>query len=171
MFLIDIIVNFRTTFFDEITGEEIYDKRRIAIRYLKGYFILHFLSIFPFAAISIGAGASQRAIISLGSISLLRMFKLERINKIIFLTNIGNVYKTFIRLGVLILFIVVFIHTVSCLWYQIVLDTKEWLPPLDYVYITTEFYDKDNLYQYWTVVYHVVLLISNNDIGPRGEFQ
>jgi hypothetical protein len=42
---------------------------------------------------------------------------------------------------------------------------------LDYVWIETEVYDKNNLYQYTTSLYHAVLMLTGNDVGPRGSFQ
>ena len=40
LFGIDIIMNFFTTFFHPTTGEEISDKKEIAINYLRGMFFL-----------------------------------------------------------------------------------------------------------------------------------
>ena len=36
LFLVDILVSFRTTFMDDTTGDEISDGKRMAITYLKG---------------------------------------------------------------------------------------------------------------------------------------
>jgi ABC-type phosphate transport system permease subunit len=46
-FAIDIIMNFFTTYFHPTTGEEITEKKEIAINYLKGMFILDLLSTIP----------------------------------------------------------------------------------------------------------------------------
>ena len=46
-FAIDIIINFFTTYFHPTTGEEITEKKEIAINYLKGMFILDLLSTIP----------------------------------------------------------------------------------------------------------------------------
>ena len=64
-----------------------------------------------------------------------------------------------------------YLHCVGCAWYYIVKQNKEWIPPLDYVYITTDLYDKNNFYKYCSSVYHSVLMLGGNDVGPRGEFQ
>jgi hypothetical protein len=52
IFIIDILLNFRTTISDFITGEEITDSKKIAIKYLKGRFILDVLAAIPFEMIS-----------------------------------------------------------------------------------------------------------------------
>ena len=48
MFFIDIVMNFRTTYFNPRTGEEIIDKKMIVMNYLSGHFIIDLLSTIPF---------------------------------------------------------------------------------------------------------------------------
>lgn len=52
LFGIDIIMNFFTTFFHPTTGEEISDKKEIAINYLRGMFFLDVMSTVPFDSIA-----------------------------------------------------------------------------------------------------------------------
>lgn len=52
-FLLDIIMNFFTTFFHPQTGEEISDKKEIAINYLKGMFFLDVMSTIPFDSLAL----------------------------------------------------------------------------------------------------------------------
>lgn len=49
-FIIDIVVHFRTSFVDT-SGRIIYNQKKIAVRYLKGWFILDFLAALPFEAL------------------------------------------------------------------------------------------------------------------------
>ena len=49
-FIMDIVVHFRTSFVD-MSGRIIYDQKKIAIHYLKGWFILDFLAALPFEAL------------------------------------------------------------------------------------------------------------------------
>lgn len=44
----DILLTFRTTYYDPVSGDEIFDTRMIAKRYLMGRFIIDFLSTVPF---------------------------------------------------------------------------------------------------------------------------
>ena len=48
VFILDIILNFRTTISDFITGEEITDKRKIARKYFFGRFFLDLVAAIPF---------------------------------------------------------------------------------------------------------------------------
>lgn len=47
MFIIDLMMNFRTTIINEMTSEEILDEKTIALTYLKGRFFLDLLSTIP----------------------------------------------------------------------------------------------------------------------------
>ena len=51
LFLIDIIFQFRTTYLDTKVGKEVRDTTEIALRYLKGRFLLDFISSVPFNAL------------------------------------------------------------------------------------------------------------------------
>jgi hypothetical protein len=47
LFLFDILVNFRTTFYNT-RGEEVYNPKQIATNYIKSSFLLDILSCIPF---------------------------------------------------------------------------------------------------------------------------
>lgn len=47
MFIIDIFINFRTTFVDS-NDEVVSDPRRVAVNYIKGWFIVDLLAAIPF---------------------------------------------------------------------------------------------------------------------------
>ena len=51
LFFIDILLNFRTSFYHNRTGEEITDKSTITISYLKNMFFLDLISTIPFDTI------------------------------------------------------------------------------------------------------------------------
>ena len=53
VFLLDIIVNFRTTFYDIETGDEVFDSKRTGKMYLKGRFTVDLLSTIPFDNIAL----------------------------------------------------------------------------------------------------------------------
>ena len=48
---------------------------------------------------------------------------------------------------------------------------EKWLPPLDYVYVVTDFYNETLEFKYWSSLYHSVLMLTGNDVGPRGDAQ
>ena len=64
-----------------------------------------------------------------------------------------------------------YLHILACIWFLIVEQDKAWIPPLDYVYLETNVYESTHAYQYWISLYHSVLMLTGNDVGPRGNFQ
>lgn len=46
-FLLDVLVNFRTTYFDSRTGDEVFDTKMIAKNYLKSRFWIDFIATIP----------------------------------------------------------------------------------------------------------------------------
>lgn len=48
MFIIDIVINFRTTFIKANTDEVISSPRQIALHYLKTWFVVDFVAAIPF---------------------------------------------------------------------------------------------------------------------------
>ena len=51
-FVLDIILAFRTTFMNPLTGDEVFDSKQIAINYLKGTFWIDLLATIPFEKIA-----------------------------------------------------------------------------------------------------------------------
>ena len=72
----------------------------------------------------------------------------------------------------LVFFLGLYLHMMGCLWWFIVTSTSdEWMPPMDYVWVATDIYEKDLWTQYLFSLYHSVLMLTGNDLGPRGNLQ
>ena len=68
--------------------------------------------------------------------------------------------------------IVVYIHVLACLWFVIVTKENVWWPTVDYVLPDgSDIYESEIIHQYCISVYSAVLLLTGNDIIPRGTFQ
>ena len=42
---------------------------------------------------------------------------------------------------------------------------------MDYVFVKTNFYNENLLFRYISSLYHAVLMLTGNDIGPRNDYQ
>ncbi len=85
-FWLDIILNFIQSFKHPETFEEITDLKQIAHNYIfKGWFIVDFLSTFPFSMLSQNGGATK----------LLRLFRLPRLIKLIDISRFNKLLKSF----------------------------------------------------------------------------
>lgn len=170
LFFADLLVNFRTTFIHSKTGNEVLSTKEISISYLKGRFWIDFIAILPvdyLGEIIFGAGNATL----LRSISLLKLVRVLRLNKIISIMKVANEIKLSLKLVKLIFFLVMYLHWSACTFYFLVTLNRDWLPPMDYVWVGTEFYEWSLEMQYCSSMYHAVLLLTGNDVGPRGYAQ
>lgn len=74
IFLVDIVLTFRTTFLDTEKGTIVYDTHTIASKYLHGSFAVDLASSVPFGAIVAGISAQLSSVLNLlGLLKLLRI--------------------------------------------------------------------------------------------------
>lgn len=118
-FVIDIIVVFRTTIYDEESGEEIDNWRVIADRYLKGRFAIDFLSTVPFDSIAV-LFMEQQFADQFKLLGVLKLIRVLRLNKIIMYLNVKQDIKASIKLVKLIFFLLMYVHFVACIWFYII---------------------------------------------------
>lgn len=156
---------FRTTYVDPYSGEEVLDGNMIAINYLKGRFWIDLLATVPFDTIGLLVAPGDTSY--LRAFGILKLVRITRLGRIIAYLNVAEDTKIMLKLMKLIFFLCMYIHLVGCAWYWMVQFDKEWIPPLDYVYVTTTFFEDDTNYRYWISVYHSILILTGNDIGPR----
>ena len=98
--MIDVVVRFRTSFVDR--GYPVLTSRLIALRYCRGWFIYDLLSSFPFTSFASNEGNVLRStpttayaleLTPLGMLSLLRVFSIGRLIRIIALVNSSQLVR------------------------------------------------------------------------------
>ena len=85
VFLIDILLNFNTTYVEELSGKEVFDRRRISANYLlnhrhKVYAPLDVLASIPFL---VANGCRVAGTTMAHSISYFKFFKLWRLGRVV----------------------------------------------------------------------------------------
>jgi len=90
-----------------------------------------------------------------------------RLSKLITKLNISEDRKMTLKLLKLIFFIILYIHCVGCCWFYIIKADETWIPPLDYMYVSTDFFEEEVDFQYVSTFYHAVLMLNGNELGPR----
>lgn len=102
IFMIDIALNFRTSFFSSITGDEIIDASMIAKNYIMGKFWIDLLSCVPSDLLGF-AYEENLETIDVGSIlflfGLMKVYRISRLNRIITFMRTKNDLKSVIRIG------------------------------------------------------------------------
>lgn len=170
-FMLDLVMNFRTSIIKSTTNEEITDLRVIAINYLKGRFWIDLLASFPLDSVTFIFLDSNSGSTLWQLFGLLKLVRILRLSRLIAYLNIKNDLKMSLKLVKLVFFLVLYLHILGCMWFFIAKQDDKWIPPLDYVYVTTDLYEKNRFSQYCSSIYHALLMLGGNDIGPRGEFQ
>ncbi|KAI0239899.1 Potassium voltage-gated channel subfamily H member 8 [Lamellibrachia satsuma] len=111
LFIIDIILNFRTTYVSK-SGQVVYEPKLIAINYIRGLFLLDLLAALPFDVLY----ASQ---VNTGTlIHLLKVARLLRLARLMQKLDHYSQYS-FVILTLLMAMFTVLAHWLACIWYVI----------------------------------------------------
>lgn len=116
-FVADIVVAFRTSFYDLETGDEVFSAKRTAQEYIKSRFSIDLISTLPVD--NIGFLITKRKTPALQLFSLLKLVRVTRLGRIIARLNVKQEIKNALKLFQLIFFIVMFIHCLACTWFLI----------------------------------------------------
>ncbi|KAG8124994.1 hypothetical protein E2320_020252 [Naja naja] len=77
MFIIDILINFRTTYVNQ-NEEVVSDPARIAIHYFKGWFLIDMVAAIPFDLLIFGSGSDETTTL-IGLLKTARLLRLVRV--------------------------------------------------------------------------------------------
>lgn len=109
IFIIDIIVNFSTTF--EEGYEVIYDRKRIAHEYIRTRFTIDFLSAIPMDFLIVVFFSNQVSTTKeLKAISLLKLVRMLRLSRIIRALNVQRDLKSKIKLAKVFFQLILYLH-------------------------------------------------------------
>jgi hyperpolarization activated cyclic nucleotide-gated potassium channel 2 len=109
-FIVDILFNFRTTMWNPLTGEEIFDTREIAMSYLKNRFIVDLISSIPLDRIVDLTTDMHHIAGNLALLSMLKIVRILRFTKIISYLNATEDVKLSLKLFKMIFYLIIYIH-------------------------------------------------------------
>ncbi|KAK1160345.1 potassium voltage-gated channel subfamily H member 6-like [Acipenser oxyrinchus oxyrinchus] len=113
MFIIDILINFRTTYVN-IHDEVVSQPGRIAVHYFKGWFLIDIVAAIPFDLLIFRAGSDETTTL----IGLLKTARLLR------LVRVARKLDRYSEYGAAVLFLLMctfalIAHWLACIWYAI----------------------------------------------------
>eukprot|EP00347_Sterkiella_histriomuscorum_P003751 403363088 len=159
-FLFDILVNFRTSTANILTGEEINDPKLIARKYM-------FSLGFALDVLSCLRSILQPRDETLALFGMCKVIRLTKIGKIIDTLNSVSKVKTILKLINMYFYLLLYLHVLACAIYYIMGKNKTWLPPSESLTLGYGFYETDDLnLKYWTVMYYSVLMYLVNETAP-----
>ena len=161
-FAMDIVVNFRTTYFNG-EGKEETSPRAIAWAYVaSGRFFADLFATFPFEILATVIGEFV-PVGKLKLIKLLKLVRLIRLRRIITYLHTTHSFKVAMR-GITILYILfLYVHMSGCLWVALT-QSEYWFPTKD-MHNETKYYSSQ-FSQYITCLYYGTLLLLGADILP-----
>ena len=143
LFLIDIGIQFRTTYFS-MEGEEVRDWKKIAIRYMQGMFIFDLVATIPWSLF-------DQPVLKL--LKILKVTRITRFTKVIEKLELKEDQKAIVKIVKLILVMLLTLHIIGCIMFLIVGIKQEWVPPLDYIYVQRvgyyRFYDQESVNEFY----------------------
>ena len=170
IFVMDIVVNFRTVIFDERTNDPITDTRAIAIHYvLKGRFFVDFLATLPLEFI----GDIKNVHISKSTLKLIGLIKLTRLlrlGRIITYIRMSKSFKHGIKIFMTGVYLFLIIHWIDCAAYYVFMLDNDWLPPNCVIPDETTIYD-NYADGYFTLFYYGSLALMSNDSLPHSTLE
>ena len=122
-FIADMFVNFFLGYYDEVEATMIWNHKKIAKRYLSGWFSIDLVSILPFDTVSLAMGTAAAGLSDLKIlrvIRLLRLIKLARIFKSVriftrIMAQSGLSFSTWALIKFLV-GVIVIMHWTACVW-------------------------------------------------------
>jgi len=114
----DIIITFRTSFLDPKQSVEIRDPHIIGRKYLRGNFAIDLISSVPWS--SLFQTDNQSLNFFLDSLGLLKLLRLSRLYSTVQRSNLAQDIKVYLKVIMMAIFLLVFMHVLSCIWFFIV---------------------------------------------------
>ena len=165
VFILDVVVNFFTTYISSSTSEEVFELKKIASNYFKsGYLFLDLLASIPFDMIALLFTDKAR---SLALLSALKLFRILRFNKIIMIMRASQSVKLGFRLFQLTSILILFTHLSACFWYILVIQHETWIPPVHFNYMSTDLYTASTAKKYFFCAYYAMFMLVGSEAAPR----
>lgn len=167
-FLLDIVLNFRTTYINPKTNIEIIEPMKVAKNYMSSIrFPVDVLASIPFDLFITVDQNDEDTQFQIRLLGIAKLIRLLRLGRIITYMRVNASLKIGIRIFQLLMVLIVLIHWLSCIWFLLVSEgERKWIPTKDMDAYKTDFFEKDVWTQYSIVYYYAILLILGNDIAP-----
>ncbi len=110
----------------------------------------------------------------------MKLVRLLRLGRIIRYMKVRQGFKLGMRLIQLLFGMFMLVHWIACIWYLIIRNPGEWIPPKDTalsnpgddITLLDSFYEHDSLIdKYFVVFYYAILTMTGNEVLPMNMLQ
>ena len=127
-FFCDLVINFNLIYFDDAKHGFVTDRKKVASRYLRGFFLIDLVSITPFKELSMvgGGGGGGGGGISGDKYKLIRIVRVVRLAKLLRILRGSPIFQRFenqmtisyglLRLYKFMISVLALCHWLACLW-------------------------------------------------------
>mmetsp|Transcript_26614 Transcript_26614/g.47861 ORF Transcript_26614/g.47861 Transcript_26614/m.47861 type:complete len:855 (-) Transcript_26614:1837-4401(-) len=167
-FFADLLLNFRTTFYNPKTGDEVHDPKEIRMHYLTSYsFYTDLATTIPWDKfIYLVMLGTDFGFDKASSIMVIRIIRIVKFDSIINNIQVRDDIKVIVRMVQLIFYLLVYVHVIACFW-KVIVDVEEtWFPPSDGK--DTNFYYSGTSIarKYMFCLYHSVYFLRGVETNP-----
>lgn len=162
LYVMDIFMNMRTTYYD-YDGKEITNGWDILWNYIKTALVPDLLTSIPFEEIIPVKGNNKKL---LKMISVLKGTRIKKFKDVIYRLDIKDETKALYNMLLMSTYFIIYIHCTACLFYYIISLDESWVPINDLSQGKTDLWVSGQVYQYFTSLYYMVLVIGGNETVP-----
>lgn len=172
VFISDIIIRFRTTYIDPISGEEVMDFSLIAKKYAFSLnFLIDVLSTAPLEVMFY----PEEGNVFLSFLGILKVIRIFRITNVIMNLNMSQEIKAGLKILNLMFQMFIYIHLMACIWYKVVSFEEKWIPNMDFIWFGTpqvyDFYYAEGIRTYLISLYIGFYLFGVGEVCPREQIE
>jgi len=132
IFLIDVIITFRTTYLDTDLGCEETDTHKIASSYLRGSFAIDFASSVPFGSFIPDSFPNLKSVFNL--LGLLKLLRIQRLSSAVTTSNLPQGTKVYLKILMMGFELLVVMHVLGTIWFFLVVKSERWVQNMDFIY-------------------------------------
>ena len=135
---IDIVVQFLTSYMQVTTGDEIMKPSKIAKRYIRGTFIIDFLSTFPFQSFLKDNNGFQAFA---SACQLLKVLRIRKLYSMISRSNLTIEVKAVTKIAFYSFLLFMYTHIIGCVMWWLLRTNYIWVTPTDFGNIRSRLQD------------------------------